>query len=771
MKNSIGKKPGKIFLELIFIIFIFSVFTFLLLRYYETNQKVIKENPRFVKIDYQQLQKEADAIGNPSSLINKPAKNVFVLTYHVLSKNAPQDSYEISYDQFKENMFALKSQGYQTISLQNLYLFLDGKKEIPDKSFVLTFDDAAKAGFYNADPILKALNYTAVMFVITGHSLEKNQSAYYINETELLAVEQTGRWEIESHTYQSHFRLPIRANGEIAPALTNKLWIPEENRLETNEEFFTRVSLDLTKAKNLLETKLNNTVNAFALPYGDFGERGSNYAEAHIIIYNLTTSLHKLVFYEFPIKNRIFKGNYVDLNQDSHIVARLPADSLLTPDKLLQRIEASRTLELPYSETYTNYDRWVRISGEASFEKDMIKIKKAGNSSDDILFSYLDGSYLWRNYIYSIQLKNSEASTISLLARLTVSADYISCQYNKDGVNLIKSKNSILERIESKKILENLSLVSGTDLSISVEGSNVTCYINGRIVINTIVPEISPQGGVGVKAEGFKSEDKTFNFGGISIRKINPYESFYNSPINKGLVLYYPFNNEAQYGENSTFVYDFSLNGNNGIVNNAKWDNSLGPNQNGVFSFNGKRSSIKVEDSDSLSPSKFGQKFTVSFWIKFDNTNFVGEGSYKDYIDFLGKGSINKGYEWGFRQYNSSNSEGRNNRISFYAYNLKGGLGSGSYFQENIGDGEWIYITGVINNTHIAIYKNGVLKDSNPLSQYNISMKNGGADFYIGKSEVDNYFNGSIDELRIYNRSLNDSQVKALYDLSISKEN
>jgi len=46
-------------------------------------------------------------------------------------------------------------------------------------------------------------------------------------------------------------------------------------------------------------------------------------------------------------------------------------------------------------------------------------------------------------------------------------------------------------------------------------------------------------------------------------------------------------------------------------------------------------------------------------------------------------------------------------------------------------------------------------------------LKNGGADFYIGNSEKSNYFYGSIDELRVYNKSLNNSEVNELYDYSI----
>ena len=513
-----GKRKGKIVLEIFGAFFIFSIFSILLLGYYGA---ALGGDPRIADIDKKQLQKEADLIGNPSELITEKAKSVPVLTYHVVSKDPAEDEYEISYEDFKENMFALKREGYQTVSLSDLYLFLGGEKELPDKSFVLTFDDGARAAYYNADPVLEALNYTAVMFVITGFSLEGNQSAYYLNEEELLAAQLTGRWELESHTHQSHIRLPTTASGDIAPALTNKLWIAEENRIETDEEFFLRVSTDLEKAKSLLETKFNKSVDSFALPYGDFGDY-NNYEEANGIVYDLTTSMHKMVFYQFPLKNSLFKGNYPSEKKDSYLVARFASDSFHTPKDLFERIEGSRAVELPYYEDYTNYDRWPRLSGEASFKNESIILDPLENT----IFAYLDGSYLWKDYYYSIQLDSSDVSEINLISRLTTSTDYIACKYSKDSIVLVQANKGIQRELGQEKTLQNVTnvtlpagaLPTGTILAMSVSGSNVKCFIDGKEVLSSEVKDIPSHGGVGIRVDGFESEDKTFAFRDISIK-------------------------------------------------------------------------------------------------------------------------------------------------------------------------------------------------------------------------------------------------------------
>jgi len=135
--------------------------------------------------------------------------------------------------------------------------------------------------------------------------------------------------------------------------------------------------------------------------------------------------------------------------------------------------------------------------------------------------AYLDGSYLWKDYFYGIRLKNSEAKTVMLLSRYKSSVDYTACSFSPGAVRIINFNDSDKTLIKDAKLLENETLTNGTILSMSVEDSNVSCYINGRRAINSEVPEMSPHGGVGVKAEGFDEPNKTFAFGDIFITEQN----------------------------------------------------------------------------------------------------------------------------------------------------------------------------------------------------------------------------------------------------------
>ena len=131
----------------------------------------------------------------------------------------------------------------------------------------------------------------------------------------------------------------------------------------------------------------------------------------------------------------------------------------------------------------------------------------------------------------------------------------------------------------------------------------------------------------------------------------------------------------------------------------------------------------------------------------------------------MGKG-VSGEHEWAFRIYNNTavDSVSRSKRMSFYAFNLRGGLGAGSYFQDNLREGQWIFVSGIIDGVNTHLFKNGTLRDTDRLSGYSIDMGDGDAPIRIGTRDFRSWFKGSMDELRIYNRALNESEILAIYN-------
>lgn len=499
-------------IEIVGVLVLILVFSSLIIRYYDPFYKESNKD-KYVDFDYSELEREANLIIPEEN--NLSTQSIVVLNYHGVNKNETESTYSISAEKFKEHMFALRSAGYQTVGIEDLYAFLRGEKQLPKKSFVLTFDDGIKTSYYNVDSVLKALGYRAVIFVIAGFSLEKN-SSYYLNVKELKEMQATGRWDLQIHTYAGHLREVIDQNNNTGPFYSNKLWIAEEGRIETNEEYFDRVNFDLVKGKELLGSYLNNNIMGFALPFGDFGQRETNYYGSDRILINLAEKYYKMLFYQFkPARNKDFRANYNNEKKDFYLVMRISADDIETPQELMKIMEAAQSLDLPYNEKFDNEKRWIAVWGNSLVGNDDVALRNdVGNSG---AMAYLDGSYLWQNYNYAIRIKELGAKKVMLVGRFQDSENYAACRYENGSVSIINVRDKIKKVIYEEKYPYELK--NGVTLSMEVSGDKAVCLIEGKKVVEGPILHIPANGGVGMRVEEFFNY-KEFLFDNISVKEI-----------------------------------------------------------------------------------------------------------------------------------------------------------------------------------------------------------------------------------------------------------
>jgi hypothetical protein len=181
--------------------------------------------------------------------------------------------------------------------------------------------------------------------------------------------------------------------------------------------------------------------------------------------------------------------------------------------------------------------------------------------------------------------------------------------------------------------------------------------------------------------------------------------------------------------------------------------------------FDGVKDYLEVPDCDEFSISTYGG-LTVSFWMSPSVTDFSNSD---DYIHFLGKGDTGK-FEWSFVMYNKDGTDNRSQRISFYMFNVGGGLGAGHYTQQPVEVNEWVYITGKVDNNYIYMYRNGEYINR---SDYTVAKgeipkiipENGDAPVRIGTRNLENkdWWNGRLDEVRISDAPRSTAWIKASY--------
>lgn len=240
-----------------------------------------------------------------------------------------------------------------------------------------------------------------------------------------------------------------------------------------------------------------------------------------------------------------------------------------------------------------------------------------------------------------------------------------------------------------------------------------------------------------------------------------------------GLVAYYPCSGSVANLAGTDLGKDTAV--------NVTFANDRFGNAESACAFDGETSYFSVPDNDAFSIVT-AKALTVSVWISPDTLDFkvADDGCY---VNFLGKGTSGE-QEWTLRMYShdlsgctATSDTNRHNRISAYAFNLAGGLGSGSYWQgsletpkDTVSAGGWVHIVArydMAGNT-IRIYKNAVKKDEDALneSEYNVVQENGTAPLRAGTRSLWTFFKGRIDDLRLYSRALSDDEISALYSES-----
>ena len=125
------------------------------------------------------------------------------------------DEYSIKPEDFEEDLLWLKSNGYVTITSDDLLRHLEGKKTLPQKAVIISIDDGSWGVYTNAYPLLKKYNMKADFNIIgakidsTWENLDSGgtrdgESAPYCTWEELAQMSESGKINICSHTYGLH---------------------------------------------------------------------------------------------------------------------------------------------------------------------------------------------------------------------------------------------------------------------------------------------------------------------------------------------------------------------------------------------------------------------------------------------------------------------------------------------------------------------------------------------------------------------------------------
>lgn len=374
----------------------------------------------------------------------KNARAIPSLTYHRVVSDS-SDVNNITTSRFKEQMSTLKAAGWESITLEEFERYMRGELELPEKSFLLTFDDGTRESFYPVDPILDALDYEGVNFIIVESS-EIKKTIHYLNPREVDLMLSTGRWAIGSHSFDGHRPYRVDLDGNTGIYFADRIWKNSENRLETPEEFRERVSTDLTKAKSELERIYGGAIVSFAFPLGnETGMNGANnYPEGAAVTEELARRVYEFGFVQTNRQQfsanvpRTSMSSTTEPVSDPFLVYRIHVDYDWDGKRVLEELHNSLPKDIPYEDDFSNNNGWIAAWGNLELGRNNFVL--AAGKENTGASAFLDGTQLWDNYSFDVAL-NWQSGHVLVLGDVVDSATYHSCTFALGEVRIQETRN------------------------------------------------------------------------------------------------------------------------------------------------------------------------------------------------------------------------------------------------------------------------------------------------------------------------------------------
>jgi hypothetical protein len=207
------------------------------------------------------------------------------------------------------------------------------------------------------------------------------------------------------------------------------------------------------------------------------------------------------------------------------------------------------------------------------------------------------------------------------------------------------------------------------------------------------------------------------------------------------LIAYYPFHGNAK---------DASVNENDGIVYGATLTEDRFGNPNSAYNFDGENDYIDLGNNYSLNPT---DAISLAAWYKPSSFGGIGNNSI-----------IDKGYISGVGayQYHLGVTGDLYSTYDFATFQMC----VDNYGQYTAFDfweaGNWYFIAGIYDGLFLKLYVDGEFIGS---MSANGSMEDYGKSVCIAKfSNTDSFTPGVIDDVRIYDHVLSETEVQTLYE-------
>src|SRR5688572_10535703 len=209
---------------------------------------------------------------NPQGVRAHGYQTVPILCYHRIGGGISRMI--VSQKSFEAQLDYLARNGYRVVRLRDIADFVAGKKQLPRKAVVITFDDGHVSAYQQAFPLLKKYGFPATFFLYTDFVTARDALSW----AQIREMADSGLADFQSHS-KTHANLVVR--------------LPDE----TDQQYRKRLDTEIRVPRELIERNVATKVTQYAYPYGDANE---------VVLERMTQSGYRLGLTVNPGGNAFF---------------------------------------------------------------------------------------------------------------------------------------------------------------------------------------------------------------------------------------------------------------------------------------------------------------------------------------------------------------------------------------------------------------------------------------------------------------------------------
>lgn len=179
-----------------------------------------------------------------------------ILMYHHFGDDTPAST-SVTLDQFEAHLDYLEQNNFNVWPLSKLVQQWQTNQDVPDKTVVLTADDAYKSVYTEAYPRLKKLGWSITTFV-NSEPIDK-RFGNFMSWDQMREMQADG-FEFANHTHTHSKMRPLN----------------DETRQQMLERVRNELTLTQTRLQEELGEQANQNPKLFAYPYGEYSESAAN---------------------------------------------------------------------------------------------------------------------------------------------------------------------------------------------------------------------------------------------------------------------------------------------------------------------------------------------------------------------------------------------------------------------------------------------------------------------------------------------------------------